>query len=427
MDRRAFLTRAPAAAALGLAPGLVPHNETLRLLGQVDPSVTRRLDALGQASRTLPDDEFWKAVRTEFMLNPGVAHFNCATLGATPHVILDAIAAAMREIEGSPAVNVFGPVGARMVEVKRQAAAFLGSKPDETVLTRNTTEGMNMVAEGIDFQPGDEVLTTTHEHHGGLVGWEHAEKYRGIRIIKVPIPAPARDAGQIVQAIRDGITDRTRVISVSHVCTITGIRMPLAQIAALARPRGILLVCDGAQAPGMLEIDVKALGVDTYASSSHKWMLASKGTGLLYIRKEIQERVHPIFLFSGYSPYTASSGTRNVAQILGHGVAMAFHQRIGVAKVEQRCLSLAALLRDQLAALEGLHFLTSSDPELASGIVSVGLDRARNGEVATALRSQDIIVKVIPIPDYNGLRFSTHIYNSERDVERLVTALQKLL
>jgi len=241
------------------------------------------------------------------------------------------------------------------------------------------------------------------------------------------MPVPVRDTDQILSLVRDHITDRTRVCSFSHVSTITGLQMPLAAISAITRPRGILLVADGAQAPGMLSVDVKALGVDTYASSSHKWMLASKGSGLLYIRKEVQDRVRPTFLSYGFAPYTASSGTRNVAQILGHGVAMDFHNHIGKEKVESRCRKLNIMLRDRLIRLKGLSIITPASADLATGIVSVSLDSARNGAVATALKHEGIIVKVIPMPAYNGLRFSTHIYNSEADLDRLTTRLAALL
>jgi len=141
-------------------------------------SVAERLQDLGDRSLALDDDDFWKSVRTEFLFNPGVSHLNCGTLGATPRVVLDAISSVLYEIEGNPAANVFGPVGARMNEVQRKAEAFLGADEGEIALTRNTTEGMNMVADGIDLKPGDEILMTNHEHHGGFVGWEQAERVK---------------------------------------------------------------------------------------------------------------------------------------------------------------------------------------------------------------------------------------------------------
>ena len=252
-------------------------------------------------------------------------------------MVTDALTAYLAELEGNPLANTWGGLGSEMEQVRAKGAEFIGGELDEVVLTRNTTEGMNHVASGLDLQPGDEVLTTNHEHGGGMVCWQHLARTRGVVVRCIKMPNPVRDAAQILQRVEDHLTPRTRVCSFSHIDTITGLQMPLAAIAALTRPRDILLVCDGAQAPGMIDVDVKALGVDTYASSSHKWMLAPKGTGLLYIRKEVQDRVRPVFTYSGYSAYSASSGTRNVPQIVAHGVAMEFHNTIGRPRVEARC------------------------------------------------------------------------------------------
>jgi selenocysteine lyase/cysteine desulfurase len=219
--------------------------------------------------------------------------------------------------------------------------------------------------------------------------------------------------------VQDHITPRTRVCSVSHVETITGVVLPLAEIAAITGPREILLVCDGAQAPGMLKIDVKALKVDAYASSSHKWMLAPKGSGLLYVRKEVQDRVRPMLLSTGYHAYTAASGTRNVPQILGHGLTMDFHNAIGRDRVEARCRSLCARLRQRLGEVSGLRLLTPTQDELCGGIVSFSLGKGRNQQVYERLHKEhDIVVKVVPKAEYNALRFSTHIYNREEDLDR---------
>src|SRR3954451_4474138 len=244
----------------------------------------------------------WARVRREFLLNPGMVHLNTGSLGATPRRVLAAVAAWMYELEGDPVSNVFGPMGHRMEDVRSKAAEFLGARLDEVVLTENTTSGMKAVAQGLSglFKPGDEILTTNHEHPAGSVCWDYLAKHHGARIVTIAMPAPVKDKGQILELVAKHITPRTRVCSFSHVETITGLRMPLAEIAALTRPREIFLVCDGAQAPGMLQVDVKALGVDAYASSSHKWILAPKGCGLLYVRKEVQERIQPLVLSTGY-------------------------------------------------------------------------------------------------------------------------------
>jgi cysteine desulfurase/selenocysteine lyase len=203
--------------------------------------------------------------------------------------------------------------------------------------------------------------------------------------------------------------------------------MPLARIAEFTRPRDILLACDGAQAPGMLDVDVRALGVDTYASSSHKWMLAPKGTGLLYIRDEVQDRVRPLFLRSGFEAYTASSGTRNIATILAHGVAMDFHDTIGRAKVEARCRELGTRLRGRIEDQYGITILTPRDDTLRGGILTISLQHADYREVRRIMLEEHGFVLKNGKADYNAIRISTHIFNSEDDVDRMTEALGRVL
>jgi len=376
------------------------------------------------------DSLLWSRVRQEFLFNPGLVHLNTGTIGATPRPVIDAVAAWMYQLEGDPASNVFGPLGARMEDVRAKAADFLGCRLEEIVLTDNTTTGMNAVAQGIGrlLRPGDEVLTTNHEHPGGSLCWEYLAKHQAVEIVQIPMPAPVKDKGQILQLVQDHLTPRTRVCSFSHVETITGLQMPLADIAALTQPRDILLVCDGAQAPGMLKIDLKALRVDAYASSSHKWMLAPKGSGLLYIRKEVQDRIQPMLLSTGYTAYSTASGTRNVPQILGHGLTIDFHNAIGRDRVEARCRSLCAHLRKRLCDVSALRLLTPTHDELSGGIVSFALTKGSNQQVYERLhKDHDIVVKVVPKPEYNALRFSTHIYNREEDLDRTALAIGALL
>ena len=428
MERRAFVKGIAAAAT---AVPLMPEGAAG--LAERLGSLNRDLAAARSASAQ------WQRVRREFRLHPGLVHLNCGSIGATPRVVTDALISYLAELEGNPLANTWGGLGNEMEKVRAKGAEFIGAELDEVALTRNTTEGMNHVASGLDLRPGDEVLTTNHEHGGGMVCWQHLARTRGVVVRYIKMPNPVRNAAQILQRVEDHLTPRTRVCSFSHIDTITGLQMPLATIAALTRPRDILLVCDGAQAPGMIDVDVKGLGVDTYASSSHKWMLAPKGTGLLYIRKEVQDRVRPAFTYSGYGVYSASSGTRNVPQIVAHGVAMEFHNAIGRSHVEERCRQLCGYARQHLAEIPQLAPITPLQRELSSGIVSFSLASGRHSAVVAALQKHNIFLKPaqgtyayvedadVPKESYNALRISTHIFNDETDIDRAVEALQEVL
>ncbi len=427
MERRHFLTSL--AAGLPAIQGLTLASAAQ---GQTPPTTApdtfQGLVADLKAARD--EAAYWSRVRQEFLLNPGLIHLNTGTLGAVPRRVLEAVSGWMYELEGDPASNVFGPLGYRMENVRAKAAEFLGATLEETAIVENTTSGMNAIAQGLSrtLKPGDEILTTNHEHPGGLVCWEYLAKHYGVKIVQIPMPAPVKDKAQILQLVEDHITPRTKVCSFSHVETITGLRMPLADISALTRPRGILLVCDGAQAPGMLKIDVKALGVDTYASSSHKWMLAPKGSGLLYIRKEAQDRINPMVFSTGYGSYTAASGTRDVPHVLGHGVAMDFHNTIGRDRVEERCKSLSKYFRERLAKIRGLKLLTPTQSELTTGIVTFGLERGKNSDLYTRMHNEhNITIKVAAKAEYNAIRLSTHVYNREDDLDRAADLIEKML
>jgi selenocysteine lyase/cysteine desulfurase len=384
--------------------------------------------------------ELWRRVRAEFRLEPGLVHLNSGTLGACPTPVIDAAADALRELEGNPARRMFGPGTDHMDRVRLRAAAFLGGDPDEVALTRNTTEAMNAIAEGLDLRPGDGVLTSNHEHGGGMVCWQHLRQRREVGIDYFELPRKVRSARQVVELVTHHLTPRTRVVSLSHVDTICGVRLPMAELAAELHERDILLVCDGAQAPGMIDVDVKALGVDAYACSAHKWLLGPKGTGLLYIRREAQERIRPGLLYSGYAAYTASGGTRDLAGIVGLAAALDFQEAVGRERIVDRCRELAVRVRTRLETLDGLVLLTPVDPDLSGAIVTATVKRGDAGDLVARMgRDHGVVLKRaqstyayctdddLAVESYNAIRFSPHVYNDEAEIDRAVGALGSLL
>lgn len=423
--------------------GLAAATAAVQMWPEMAQGVNNRLSTLRtDLDALLGEADLWRRVRIEFQLNPGLVHFNTGSVGAAPRVVTDTVSQYLSQLEGNPNHNVWGPIGNLAEEVRTRAAEFLGADVSEVAITRNTTEGMNQIATGIDLDAGDEVLTTSHEHGGGVCCWEHLQKHRGVQVNYMKMPNPVQNKEQFLQLLEQHLTPRTRVVSLMHVDTITGMVYPLADVAKITRPRGILLVCDGAHAPGMLHMNLKLLGVDAFASSSHKWMLAPKGSGLLYIRREVQDRIHPISLYSGFSAYSASMGTRNVAHIIGHGVAMDFHNTLGRANVEARCRQLSNRLRSHLLQFPRLRLLTPMQVELSSGIVTFAVDGMPRAEITSQLFAKhSMIVKnaqgtyafaTNPVDkakkqDYNCLRFSTHIYNSEAEVDRLASHIEDIL
>ena len=434
MERRTFVKSL--AAAMAAAQVLPEVGEAL------EQQVERLRTAVSAADS---DAKLWQRVRKEFALNPGFIHFNSGSTGAPPRAVIDALCHYTRLDETDPYVNAFPTQDA----VRMTAAEFIGADLGEVTLTRNTTEGMNMIATGLHLKPGDEVLTTNHEHAGGMICWQYLAKFHGVKMRYMEIPNPVRDKTQILELVEKNITRRTRACSFSHIDTMTGMQMPIAEIAAITRRKDIVLVCDGAQAPGMLDVDVKALGVDAYASSSHKWILAPKGSGLLYIRKEMQERIRPINVFNpigadDFAIYSASSGAWNVPHNIAHGVAMDFHNAIGRTRVEMRCRELSWLVREHLRKIPALTLMTPEQKELSSGMVTFEIDPAVKtaAEVYSTFRTEHNIalkqgLTVYPyVPQEhvkgphanpNAIRISTHIFNDENEVERMAGIMRDML
>jgi selenocysteine lyase/cysteine desulfurase len=248
---------------------------------------------LGAASLAPGNTAF--AEGTEYMFAPGLIYLNTAALGPTPRSILDEVLKAWTDLEMNPVSKAYGGTTNKLAEKTRDAVAgFIGCTADEVLLSRSTTNAMTIAGLGVELSRGDRVLTTDVEHEGGSTVWEHLEKRRGVGIDRVVIAPEDHDVRGLVERFERAITKQTRVISVSHVITSTGLRMPVREIVALARSRNILTIIDGVQAVENIEVDVKAIGCDAYAAPGHKWLMAPKGTGFLYIRKEAASQIQPV-------------------------------------------------------------------------------------------------------------------------------------
>lgn len=403
--------------SLGASAGLFAVGRTVSAAEPPSPDLT---------SLTFGDKIDWDKVRGWFPLAEGLAYFNCGSLGPSASPVLREMWNAWETLEGNPVEEGYGPLLDKAEQVRAKAAAFLGCEKDEMAITQNTTEAMNAIAQGIDWKEGDRVLTTDHEHAGGLVGWQFFAKRRGVTIDTITLPLQPRDANEIVSLFEAKLTKQTRVISVSHVTYTTGLQLPITGIASLARAKGVLLVVDGAQAPGGLVVDLKKLGCHAYATSAHKWLLAPMGTGLLYVSDDAKGRIDPPLLAGGRRVYTAHTGTRNLPSIIGLGAAIDFLNKAGRESVAKRCGELRQMLCEKLSRHTKLRMVSPESGPFASPIVTVELATGSNSAAGADVlkKKHRIIVRAMSHGAIRGLRLSPHIYNSEEELDRLVAALK---
>lgn len=382
-------------------------------------------------------ESYWAHLRWQFLIPEDQAYFNTGTLGASPRVVVDAVASHLRYVEESLALWDYSPdkperlAGYRPERGLRQKLAdYVHADLDEIGLTVNATMAMNTVANGLDLKAGDEVLITDKEHPGGRTGWDLKQKRYGIVVREVPVPAAVHSPDEIVRAFEAAMTPRTRVIAVPHIISGPGIILPVKRLCGLARERGIFTSIDGAQAVGHLHVDVRDLGCDAYFSSPHKWMLAPKGTGFLYIRRDAQERVWTLLASSQWNNYAAGMfrlmqwGTLNQSLLRGLEAAVDFMNAIGRDRVEARVRSLGSSLRKGLSQVAGVSVVTPMSPDLSAGITHWGVEGLTGRQLQDELWTRRKI-RVRAGGD-RVVRQSTHIYNSLAEIEATIAVAKAL-
>jgi selenocysteine lyase/cysteine desulfurase len=304
---------------------------------------------------------------------------------------------------------------------------LIGGAAEEIALTRNATVGMNYIAHGLDLKAGDEVVMTDQEHPGGRCGYDVRKKRDGVVIKEVLMPLPCDDAKAIVERFAAAISERTKVVAVPHMTSALGIVMPVAEIAALARAKGAFVVVDGAQSLGQIPVDVKKLGCDAFFSSPHKWLLAPKGSGLLWLARGSWAKVWTTIASSDWDLQTDAGrrltqiGTGNQSLHKGFEAALDFLESIGHAAVHARIRQLGDALRAGLASTPGVKIVSPTRPELCAGMVTWKLEGHEHKQVAEELWQKD---KIMPRAIGPGVRTSLHVYVTLDDVERLLRRLR---
>jgi len=415
LDRRHFLSTAATGFAASLA---IPGN----LLAQLE-----RAPALPEHSLLDRDeDAYWAEMRQQFLIPEDEVYLNNGTVGSSPAPVLRAIFEGYTTTEKMDQQDpedypIWGY--APWNEFRDPLAAFVGCKRDEIALLRNATEANSYVANGIDMKPGDEVLMTDQEHPGGEHPWDLKAKRYGIVVKKVALPRPVKDTAQVLNLVNDAITPRTRVLFFSHITTFSGVVLPARELATLARTKGILSAVDGAHVAGMMRLNIGELGCDFYSSSPHKWLQAPKGSGFLYVRDEVMDRLWNTIATEGWDDTKIRAerfqriGTSNVPALWGLRAAIQLANDIGMERIERRHRHLADYLLDQMQK-RGAESWTSPDPALRCAIVTVNVPPIARMDLENWLwKTHKIRVRG---GDPHKLRLSTPYYLQKKDMDRFL-------
>jgi isopenicillin-N epimerase len=385
------------------------------------PKALEALDRVLTRGGAADDEGYWALVRAQFMIPPDRIYLNNGTLGPSPRLVVDAVAEHARRVAATY------PPGVHWDDLKRTMAELLGGDPEGFVFPRNTTEAMSFVAGGLELEPGDEIVVTDHEHIGGLEPWRMVSARRGLTLTVARLPVPAPSSQALLEAVWSAITPATRVVSVSHVTFTNGTVLPVADLARRCAQAGIVFTVDGAHPPGMMEVDLGALGADFYASSPHKWLLAPQGTGLLYLAAPWRTRLWPTLASGGWDDLSLGAqrlnhlGTFDESRLAGLVAAAEFMQVLGMSRVEARVRYLRGLLQAALGQVPGVTVVTPAQAELGVAMVSFKLDGVASLDLQAELaRTDRVRTRVISEYGLGWMRLSTHVYNHPGEIDRVV-------
>jgi len=376
-----------------------------------------------------------ESAREELPVLRETLYFNTGWTGPSPTRVLDEQKRVLEWLSTEGVSHhVYEKLRGDIETLRVRLARFLGAEPAEIAITRSTTEALNIVLSGIEWRPGDKIVTTSIEHGAGLVPVYVVRDRYGVDVEIVGL-GDGRDA---LRKLCRAIDARTRLVSVSHVGFNTGLRLPLKELATAAAERGAELLVDGAQAVGVFGVDLHDIGCDYYAFPGHKWLFGPDATGALYVRKD--RIVGLATSFAGNESATKfdrkgsvsyfSDARRfemcdfNAALIAGWIKALDFMEELGSDNIESAIKKNANYLKRRLAKVNGLRIATPRRWEKSAGLVSIEIAGKRAKTVFNRLRKQKIVARYTPDPSY--LRISVNFFNTRQELDRLVDALGQL-
>ncbi|MBI3452948.1 MAG: aminotransferase class V-fold PLP-dependent enzyme [Rhodospirillales bacterium] len=376
---------------------------------------------------------FGRAVRDAFfLLESGAAIVNHGSFGATPRPVLAAAEEWRRRMEAQPDRFMRTELPPAIRAAAEMLGRFIGARGEDLVFVDNATTGVNAVIGSFPLAAGDEVLTTTHVY--GAVRNALNRHYRpaGVRIVEAEVPFPVSGEEEILAAVAAGFSPRTRLLIIDHVTSPTALIFPVARLAALARERGVAVLVDGAHAPGMIDLDVPALGVDWYVGNCHKWLMAPKSAGFLWAAPERQAALHPPVISHGYGHgFHAEfdwTGTHDYSPWLAVPAAIEFGAAFGWDIIRRRN---HALLLEAVTLINAAWWTAiGGPPALLGTMATIRLPPALAGDGpadfahARAIRDRlwaeaRIEAPVTPFAGALWVRISAHIYNELDDYRRL--------
>ena len=396
------------------------------------PSVFRASSEAAHTTIAVEGEAYWELVRAQFPFHETHVPMNAANLCPSPREVSERVTELTKDIDRDCSTHNRAKFHNLTEAARASVAAQLGVSSDEIALVRNTSEANNTINNGLALSANDEVIVWDQNHPTNNVAWDVRAARYGLVVRRVATPKHPKSDQELVDAFARSFSPSTKVLTITHVSNVSGIRLPVREIVEAAHERGIYVHLDGAQTWGAFDVNLREIGCDSYAASSHKWFMGPKEAGILYVKSSKVEQIWPNVVAPGWGRDAEpdvvgarkfeSLGQRDDACVAAIGTTVDFHRAIGGSRIEARVFELATALKNGIANL-GIPLITPMDPDLSGGIVIVEVAGNRRREVLNRFYHEHGIAGATN----GGLRLCPHIYNTMKHVERVVEGARAIL
>ena len=384
--------------------------------------------------RAVPDENYWALVKNQYQIEPGLTMMNAANFCPSPYPVSQTMSDHLLGLDTNASSQDRKKYETIYNQTVKLLSEYLGAGLEEIAITRNTSESNNIINNGLNLKPGDEVIYWDQNHQTLNIAWEVRAKRSGFKIVKVRTPRNPQGEEDLIRPFAEAMTKQTRLICFSHISNISGTLLPAKELCTIAREKGVLSLVDGAQTFGFMDFTLKEMGCDFYTGSAHKWLTGPKESGVLFVKKETLPKVWPLIISKNWNwdnegriDNLIRYGQRNNATIAAFEKAIEFHNIIGKDKVETRVRELVNNLKEEIMAnIPGVEFVTPLNPAMYGGILVFNLPGINADQAVDKLYHDHRIAAAGTHDGYNGIRLSPNIYNSKGELSRVANVLKEL-
>jgi len=425
VDRRKFLS------SVGKGFGMMAlSSSVVAALFENLQAKTRAVAHLSPAE-VAADEDFWATVQQSFSVTRGIVNLNNGGVSPSPRMVTEAFVRYTWQQEDATAYTMWELLEPQSETIRTGLAEIFGCDAEEIAITRNASESLEVLLMGMDFKPGDEILTSTQDYPRMLTTLRQREMREGLKLNLIKVPVAPRDVNDLATPFERAVTPRTKLILVSHQINLTGQIMPVKKVCEMARARGIETIVDGAHSFAQFDFKQADLGCDYFGTSLHKWLYAPKGTGMLYVRREKIAKIWALMASEDRNKSDIRKfeeiGTHSAAMRLAIGEAILFHNAIGGKRKESRLRYLSRYWMNKLKDIPKVGFNTSFDDAQSCAIANFKIEGFDPVQIGSFLMAKHkIFTTPIVHDEFTGIRITPNVYTTLWELDRFCDVVTQI-